>query len=88
MVPVAVNVSVSGRVVTAGGLQVGNAILTITGNNLPVIVKAQTGSFGWYTFSGLQACQTYTITVNAKRGIFAQPSRTITPQAGYGPAKL
>ncbi|HUR97846.1 MAG TPA: carboxypeptidase-like regulatory domain-containing protein [Pyrinomonadaceae bacterium] len=81
MVPVAANVSVSGRVLTAGGLPMRGATLTITGNNLPIVVNAQTGSFGWYTFSGLQPGQTYTITVNTKRGVFAQSSQMITPQA-------
>ena len=81
MVPVVVNVSVGGRVMTAGGLPIRNAIVTISGGNVPAGVRAQTGSFGVYSFSGLEAGQTYTITVSAKRNTFAQPSRMITPQA-------
>lgn len=79
MVPVA-NVSVTGRVLTAGGNPIRNAILTISGGNLPAPVSAQTGSFGYFIFSGLQSGQTYTITVNAKRNTFAQPTRMTTPQ--------
>jgi hypothetical protein len=81
MVPAVVNVSVSGRITTAGGLPIRNAIVSISGGSLPAGTKAQTGSFGWYTFSGLQSGQTYTITVGARRYTFAQPSRMITPQA-------
>ena len=80
MVPVT-NVSVSGRVLTAGGNPIRNAILTITGGNLPGALNAQTGSFGYYTFSGLQPGQTYTITVTPKRGVIAQPTRMVTPQS-------
>lgn len=81
MVPVATNVTVSGRILTAGGLPIRNAIVSISGGNLPAGVKSQTGSFGWYVFSGLQSGQTYTISVSATRNNFAQPSRMITPQA-------
>jgi len=80
MVPVA-NVSVSGRVLTAGGNPIRNAILVISGGNLPSPVSAQTGSFGYFSFSGLQSGQTYTITVNGRKYTFAQPSRMVTPQA-------
>ena len=81
MVPVATNVTVSGRIFTATGRPIRNAIVAITGGGLPVGQKVQTGNFGWYTFSGLQSGQTYTITVNAPRNTFAQSSRMITPVA-------
>jgi hypothetical protein len=77
MVPVA-NVTVSGRILTSSGKPIRNAIVLISGS---VSAKSQTGSFGWFTFPGLQAGQTYTITVAAPRNTFAQPSRMITPQA-------
>ena len=81
MVPVAANVVVSGRVTTAGGLAVRGAIVSISGGSVPAGSKGQTGSFGWFTFPGLQSGQTYTVTVSAKRNTFAQPSRMVTPQA-------
>jgi hypothetical protein len=81
MVPVVTNVTVSGRILTAAGNPIRNAIVSISGGNLPAGTKAQTGSFGWYSFPGLEAGQTYTITVSAKRNTFAQPSRMITPMA-------
>ena len=80
MVPVVVNVVVSGRVMTAGGLPIRNAIVSISGPNIPTGAQSQTGSFGWFTFSGLEPGETYTVTVVAKRNTFSQPSRTVTPQ--------
>jgi hypothetical protein len=82
MIPVATApVMVAGRITTAGGLGIRGAIVTISGGGLPSPRVAQTGSFGYFLFSGLQAGQTYTVTVSAKRNSFAQPSRTVTPQA-------
>jgi hypothetical protein len=81
MVPVASNVSVAGRILTAGGLPIRNAIVSISGGNLPNGIKVQTGSFGTYSFPGLGSGQTYTISVGASRHTFAQPTRMITPQA-------
>ena len=82
MVPVAAaNVTVSGRVLTAGGLPIRNAIVSISGGNIPGGVKTLSSSFGWFTFPGLQSGQTYTITVGARRNTFAQPTRMVTPQA-------
>ncbi len=77
MVPV-VNVSISGRILTAGGGGIRNVLVTISG---PTPATVQTGSFGSYSFSGLQSGQTYTITVSPKRNVFAQPSRMVTLQA-------
>jgi hypothetical protein len=81
MVPVVSNVSVAGRILTAGGLPIRNAIVSISGGNLPNGIKVQTGSFGTYSFSDLGSGQTYTISVGASRNTFAQPTRMITPQA-------
>lgn len=80
MVPAA-NVSVGGRILTAGGAGIRNAQVTISGGNLPVPLTAQTGNFGSYNFTGLQAGATYTVTVNTKRYVIAQPSRPVTPAA-------
>ena len=80
MVPVA-NVSVSGRVLTAGGNPIRSVTVSISGGGLPAPLIAQTGSFGYFTFSGLQSGQTYTVTVSAGRNMFAQPTRMVTPTA-------
>jgi len=81
MVPVAANISVGGRIMTAGGNGIRNALVTITGGNLPAPVTAQTGSFGLYNFNGLQSGLTYTVTVQTQRYVLTQPTRIVTPQA-------
>ncbi len=80
MVPVA-NLSLGGRVLTSGGLGIRNASVTISGGNLPSPVTAQTGSFGYYNFQGIQAGAQYTVTVTTKKYVMAQPTRTVTPQS-------
>lgn len=80
MVPVA-NTSVGGRILASNGYPIRNALVTISGGNLPSPVTVQTGSFGYFNFTGLQVGLTYTVTVVAKRNTFAMPTRTVTPQA-------
>lgn len=78
MVPVG-NVSVGGRILTSGGGGIRNATVTISGGNLPAPMTVQTGSFGYYNFTGLQSATTYTVTVVTKRYVIAQPSRPVSP---------
>jgi len=80
MVPAAVNISISGRILTAGGQGIRNAVVTISAGGLP-LQTFQTANFGYFTFSGLPSGQTYTISVASKRNTFAQPSQMVTPQA-------
>lgn len=80
MVPGAANVSVGGRILTASNGGIRNAIVTISGGNLPGPLTTTTGTFGYFNFEGLQAGQTYTVTVNARRFSFSQSSRVVTPQ--------
>lgn len=80
MIPVVSNFSLGGRILTAGGNGIANAMVTLSGGNLPSPVTAQTGSFGYYNFAGLQSGLAYTVTVSTKRNTFAQPTRTITLQ--------
>lgn len=81
MVPVAANVSISGRVLTAGGKPVRNAVVLISGGNLPSPVIVYTGSFGSFNFSGLQTGAIYSITVTGGKYSFTESTRTITPQS-------
>jgi hypothetical protein len=74
----AANASISGRVTTADGRGIRNAKVVITGESLPERRIATTGSFGYFTFEGLQTGQTYVVTVNSKRYTFSTPTRIIT----------
>ncbi len=75
--PLAANVSVSGRVSTANGNGLRNAIVNLTdsnGNSRSV----RTGSFGYYSFDDVEVGATYTVNVAAKRFTFAIPTQVIT----------
>jgi hypothetical protein len=74
-------VSISGSVTTAGGQPIRNAVLTISGGNLPAPVTVQTGNFGTYSFGSLQAGEAYTVRVDVKRYRFAQPTQLVTPMS-------
>ena len=74
----AAGVSLSGRVTTADGAGIRNARMTITGNSLPEPRVVTTGSFGYYSFDGLTAGETYVVTVNSQRYTFTVPSRVYT----------
>jgi len=76
--PTAAGVSLSGRVTTAAGAGIRNARVVITGNSLPEPRVVTTGSFGYYSFDGLTAGETYVVTVNSQRYTFSVPSRVYT----------
>jgi hypothetical protein len=70
--------TIGGRVLTANGAGISNAVVTVSGGNLPAPVSVRTGSFGYYNFPGLTSGMTYSVTVSAKRYVFAQPAQMIT----------
>lgn len=72
-------VSISGSVTTSGGLAISNATVTISGGGLPSPIVTQTGSFGTYQFTNLQAGETYTVRVDAKRYRFSPNTQLVTP---------
>jgi hypothetical protein len=74
----AANGYISGRVTTSDGRGIRNARVTISGNSLPESRVVQTGSFGYFSFDGLQTGQTYVVTVSSQRYTFSVPSRVIT----------
>lgn len=78
LAPTAASATISGRVLTANGQPIRNAKVTITGNTLIEPLRATTGSFGYYSFDGLQVGETYVVTVASKRFTFAVPSRVIS----------
>ncbi|HQU83169.1 MAG TPA: SBBP repeat-containing protein [Pyrinomonadaceae bacterium] len=74
----AANASIEGRISTANGVGIRNAIVEISGGNLMQPITAKTGSFGYFRFEDLETAQTYVLTVNSKRFLFSNPSRVIT----------
>jgi hypothetical protein len=72
---------VSGRVTTADGRGISNAILTISGGGLPEPRTIATGHFGYYSFEGLATGQSYSLSISgAKRFTFANPTRIVNLQ--------
>ena len=76
--PTAAEVSLSGRVSNANGRGIRNIRVVITGGNLSEPRTALTSSFGYFSFDGLRAGETYVVTVSGKRYRFANPMRVIT----------
>ncbi len=75
--PTAAEVSVSGRVLTADGRGIVNAIVTLR-NRAGETRTVQTGSFGTYAFDGVAAGQDYVISVASRRFRFEPPERLIS----------
>lgn len=65
----------SGRVVTADGQGIRNAIVQLTATNGEVRI-ARTGAFGYFSFEGIPVGHTYVFAVQSKRYTFAQPTQT------------
>jgi hypothetical protein len=74
--PTSAQVSLSGRVSTAGGYGIRNAVLTLTAPD-GATITARTGSFGYYSFDSVASGETYVLTVASRRYLFASPSRMI-----------
>ncbi|MBP6002942.1 MAG: carboxypeptidase regulatory-like domain-containing protein [Pyrinomonadaceae bacterium] len=77
LAPTAAEVSLAGRVTTADGRGIRNAVMVLSGNSLTQPMRVVTGSFGYYKFDGLEAGETYVVTVNSKRFMFSVPSRVV-----------
>lgn len=70
LAPTAAGVSVSGRVLTAAGNGLRNAVVTMT-DPQGVTQTARTSGFGYYRFFDVPAGATYVIEVASKRFLFA-----------------
>ncbi len=77
-VPTAAEVSLSGRVTNPNGQGIRNIRVVISGGSLSEPRLATTGSFGYFSFDGLEAGETYVVTVSGKRFVFVNPSRVVT----------
>ena len=76
LVPTAANVGVGGRVTDHSGTGIRNVTVTLTSQS-GGIRKALSSSFGYYMFEGIEAGQTYMISVTSGRYTFPEPVRVI-----------
>lgn len=77
LAPTAAQVSISGRVLTAGGYAIRNARVVITALNGETRA-GQTGSLGYFRFEGVGVGSTYVLTVSSDRFAFDRPSMVVT----------
>lgn len=73
------DVAVSGRVLTAEGSGIGRINITLA-NSSGNIRTAVTNSFGYYRFDGVSTGETYILTVNNKKYLFANSPRVLNVQ--------
>ena len=78
--PSASNASITGRVLTANGRGIVNAVVIISGGGLTSPMRVRTTSFGYYTFDWLPVGETYVLQVASKRYTFQTPSVLVTLQ--------
>ncbi len=72
--PTSANVSLGGRIMTADGAGIRNVHLMLMGGSLSTPRVTQTGTFGFFRFNDLPAGETYILTINSQRFVFAQPT--------------
>ena len=76
LAPTAAHVSISGRVLTAGGQGILGAYVTLTGaDGVPRI--ALSSSLGYYSISEVVVGDTYILTISSKRYVFPEPTIVI-----------
>lgn len=73
LAPTAAEVSIGGRVSTADGRGIQNAVLTLTAADGTRRV-IRTGSFGYYRFDEVNAGEAYILSIASKRFTFASPT--------------
>ncbi|MEP7212326.1 MAG: carboxypeptidase-like regulatory domain-containing protein [Acidobacteriota bacterium] len=78
LAPTAARVSLAGRVLTANGEGLKNAVVVLEGGSLTQPRTAITGPFGYYAFGDLPAGLTYILSVKSKRYSFADPTRVVS----------
>lgn len=75
--PTAAGVSISGRVLTADGSGLRNAVVDLTDRN-GTVQATRTSSFGYYRFENVTAGETYIVSVSSKRFTFAPRVVTVS----------
>jgi hypothetical protein len=79
--PATFPVNISGTVTTSNGVGIRNAVVRISGGNLPAPITFVTGTFGTYQFQNIESGGEYTVFVSAKRNRFTPPSQIVVPSA-------
>ena len=74
LAPTAADISVSGRVMSAGGQSIANARISLTDSNGAVLSTTSNG-LGYFQIEGVRAGETYVLTASSKRNSFS--ARTI-----------
>jgi Carboxypeptidase regulatory-like domain/Abnormal spindle-like microcephaly-assoc'd, ASPM-SPD-2-Hydin/Protein of unknown function (DUF3616) len=76
--PTAANVSAAGRVLSAEGTGIRNAIVRVSNTTTGAIQTARTNSFGYFSVSNLPAGQTFIFEVQAKQYVIAPQVVSLT----------
>lgn len=76
--PTAGDGSITGRVVSAEGVGIRNARITVVHAVTGETVTALTNAFGYYSVGNLPVAELYVMTISHKRYTFAEKSRTLT----------
>jgi len=79
LAPTAATVSISGRVLTAGGQGIRNVQVKLTGAN-GAIRFASTGTFGYFRFTEIEVGEIYILEVASKKYVFPDPTRILSVQ--------
>ena len=78
LAPSAAHASVLGRAVTADGMGISGAVLTLTNINSGEVSTARSNMFGYYSFEDLEVGAFYVVTIQHKRYFFSQDTRSFT----------
>ncbi len=76
--PTASSVSLGGRITSADGRGVRNALVTVDGHFMSEPMTTITGPFGYYRIDGLDAGGSYVVSVSSKQYRFASPTRLVS----------
>jgi hypothetical protein len=78
--PTAANATLSGKVLTRGGLGIRGALVTVTNTSTGESKTSITNSFGNYIVSDLRVDEHYVVLVSAKRYTFSEPQQSLLIQ--------
>jgi hypothetical protein len=85
--PPPASVNISGRVMTADGSGIKNAIMVLT-DSAGLVRTVQTGSFGYYRFEEVRVGTTYVLEVRSKRFTFENPNMILVVNDEVGEANF